>query len=221
MNDRLAKTISQGRKGAALVCLFIGVTQCVTAQTSGTDPTAAPPAPATTPEQSGYTPPTADQRFDSYVMSMFGPKAWLTGAASAGWGQLRDRPKEWQQGARGFGLRYGSAFAQHITRETLIYGASSLLHEDNRYIRSEETSAGARLKYAIESTFLARKDDGTRTFSFSRIGGMAGSSLISRTWQPESTGRLRSAGLNFSTSLALAVGFNVAREFLPKKLHLK
>ena len=50
---------------------------------------------------------------------------------------------------------------------------------------------------------------------------MAGSSLISRTWQPESTGRLRSAGLNFSTSLALAVGFNVAREFLPKKLHLK
>jgi hypothetical protein len=222
MSDRLAKTIANGRNGVACLCLLVAATQCATAQTADSGTTTTPPAPATTAaNQTSYTPPTADEKFNGYLMGMFGPKAWLTGAASAGWGQLRDRPKEWGEGARGFGLRYGSGFAQRITRETLIFGASSLLHEDNRYIASGQATTGARIKYALESTFLAWKDDGTRTFSFSRIGGMAGSSLISRSWQPPSTSGMRSAGLNFSVSLAVTAGFNVAREFMPKKLRSK
>jgi hypothetical protein len=172
----------------------------------------------TTPTPPAYTPITDSERLHNYLMGMVGPMTWVTGAASAGWGLLRDRPEEWGQGARGFGLRMGSGFAQRITRETLTFGASSLLHEDNRYIRSTETTNGARIEYALASTFLARKEDGNRRFSFSRIGGMAGSSLISRAWQPVSTGSMKSAGVNFSISLAFAAGFNVAREFLPKKL---
>jgi hypothetical protein len=33
-------------------------------------------------------------------------------------------------------LRFGSSYAEHIVQETLMYGASSALHEDNRYVRS-------------------------------------------------------------------------------------
>jgi len=167
---------------------------------------------------SSYAPPTADERTQLYFSTMFGPLSWFRGAAAAGWGQLRNRPEEWGQGARGFGLRYGSAWAQMATRATITAGAAALLHEDNRYFVSEETTKRARLKYALASTFLARSDDGSRHFSYSRIGGMAAASVISREWQPHSTSSMRSAGLNFAVSLGTAAGFNVAREFLPLKL---
>jgi len=164
-----------------------------------TNPPATPPDPVSIPSQP-YTPLTGDERLHGYIKATVGPMTWVTGAFSAGWGQLRDRPHEWGQGARGFGLRMGSGFAQRVTRETLTYGAASLLHEDNRYFRSTDTAKGKRLEYAILSTFLARKEDGTREFSYSRIGGMLGSSLISRTWQPASTGSMNSAGVNFGTA---------------------
>jgi hypothetical protein len=141
----------------------------------------------------------------------------VSGAASAGWGQAWHRPKEWQLGAEGYGMRYGSGYAQRIVRETLMYGSASLLHEDNRYFRSTASTNGGRLKHALLSTILARKDDGSSTFAYSRLGSMLGGSLISRTWQPVSTGSVNSAFLNFGTSVGVAAGFNVVKEFLPRK----
>jgi hypothetical protein len=148
---------------------------------------------------------------------MFGPLAWTSGAVSAGIGQWRNTPHEWEQGARGFGLRYGSGFATHVTRETITFAASTLLHEDNRYFRSQKSGTGARLKYAIFSTFLARRDDGTRRFSYSRIGGMFGSAMISRTWQPQSTGGVQDGFMNFGTQVGVVAGLNVVREFMPRR----
>jgi len=197
--------------GRTAAMVFLGLVLGGEAAAQITDPgTAAAP--------SAYVPLTREERLDLYFRSMFGPMAWVRSGISAGWGQLRDRPKEWNEGARGFGLRYGSATAERITRGTITAGAAALLHEDNRYFHPAATDKGARLKYALASTFLARKDDGTRRFSFSRIGGMGAAALISRTWQPESTSSMRSAGVNFGVMLGAAAGFNVAREFLPGKL---
>lgn len=44
----------------------------------------------------------------------------------------------------------------------------------------------------------------------------AGAALLSRTWQPHSTHSFRSAGLNLATSLGVATGMDVAREFWPR-----
>jgi hypothetical protein len=69
----------------------------------------------------------------------------------------------------------------------------------------------------VKSTFLARRDDGSRRISYSRIVAFAGAALISRLWQPRSTNSLHSAALNFGTSMGVAAGFDVAREFWPHK----
>jgi hypothetical protein len=114
-------------------------------------------------------------------------------------------------------MRFGSGYAQRITRETLMFGSSSLLHEDNRYLKSTATTTGGRLTHAIFALFTAHKEDGSTRFSYSRIGSMLGASFISRTWQPPSTGSVNSAFANFGTAVGVNVGFNVAREFLPKK----
>jgi len=164
-----------------------------------------------------YKPLTEGDRLRLYLKGLSSPFSIVGSAASAGIGQWGDKPERWKQGATGYGYRFASSYAQHITQETLQFGLSSLLQEDNRYFASGESTRGTRVKYAIESTFLARRNDGTRRFSFSRILAMAGASFISRSWQPHDTSKLHSAGVNFATSVGVAVGFNVAREFWPRK----
>ena len=167
--------------------------------------------------QPGATPITGRDRLRWYLRSTISPLSFVTSAASAGFGQWRDTPKEWREGAEGYGLRFASSYGEHVVRETLAFGASSVLHEDNRYRRSEESDVRPRIRYAVASTFLARRDDGSRRVSFSRVGPFAGAALISRLWQPKSTHSPRGAAVNFGTSIGIAAAFNVVREFWPRK----
>ena len=92
-----------------------------------------------------------------------------------------------------------------------------MLREDNRYFVSGRTGNLHRLLYAIESPFLARHNDGSRHISYSHIGAVIGAALISRAWQPPSTSGMRSATLNGVTSISISIGFDVAREFWPRR----
>jgi hypothetical protein len=170
-----------------------------------------------TTSQPGVAPITGGERLRWYLKATVSPLSFVTSAASAGWGQWRDRPKEWREGTEGYGSRFASSYGEHVVRETLAFGTSSALHEDNRYIRSGESDFQPRIRYAVGSTFLARRDNGSRRLSFSRIGAFAGAALISRLWQPRSTRGPRSAAVNFGTSIGVAAAFNVVREFWPRK----
>lgn len=195
---------------------------CLTAQTSNSADRLdlrTPETVSATAHKPAFVPITQSDRLRQYLKDVASPMSFVNSAAVAGIGQWENSPKEWKQGAEGFGLRYASAFGEHIVRESLLFGASSALHEDNRYIRSGQSGFEPRLWYAVTSAFLARRDDGTRRISISRIGAFAGASLISRTWQPPSTGGIQDAAGNFATSMGVAVGFNVVREFLPDVWH--
>ena len=164
---------------------------------------------------------TQEARLRSYGKELVSPVSFLSSAVGAGIGQWRDRPPEWKQGGEGFGLRFGSSFAQHVTGSTLMFGLSSALHEDNRYFQSGDAAFGSRLRYALESTVLARHDDGSRHVSFSRIGALAGAAMISRAWQPAHYRTVRGGVASFGVSMAVTAGFQVAREFLPALLHAR
>jgi hypothetical protein len=164
---------------------------------------------------SAQTPGTHQVR--DFLRDTFSPLSLVRSAASAGIGQWRDSPRQWKQGGEGYGRRYASSYAQHIVAATLMFGSSSVLHENNRYVPSGQSSVGSRVRYALKSTFQARREDGARRISISRIGALAGASLISRLWQPQGTDRFRTAGVNFGTSIGAAMGFEVAREFWPHK----
>lgn len=168
-----------------------------------------------------YTPPTQKERLRYYFRQMFSPESVLRSAAAAGINQGLNTPGEWGQGAEGYGRRFASSYGGHIVQSTVMYGASAVLHEDNRYFLSGRSGVGARLKYAIASAFLARHDDGSAHFSFSRMGSYAAASAISRTWQPPSTRGFENAASSFGIAIAAEAGFNVAREFLPGILHTR
>ena len=160
---------------------------------------------------------TEGDRLRWYLKATISPISLATSAASAGFGQWRERPGEWRQEAEGSGRRWASSYGEHVVRETLVFAASSALHEDNRYIRSGESDLRPRISYAVESTFLARRDNGSRRLSFSKIGAFAGAALVSRLWQPGSTRSPRNAAVNFGTTIGIAAAFNVVREFWPRK----
>ena len=84
---------------------------------------------------------------------------------------------------------------------------------------SGESAVGSRIKYAIGSTFLARRDDGSRRLAFSRLGASAGTAFLSRRWQPRSTNSTGDALTSFGIAMGAEAGFNVAREFLPSIFH--
>jgi hypothetical protein len=177
-----------------------------------------PPSPtiqASGPTAAEFLPMTRSERLRSYVRSISDGESVLLAAASAGIRQAENSPKEWHGRAEGFGYRVGDAYAQHVIRRTLQYGASSVLHEDNRYFASGDTGFLRRAKYAVASTFLARRDNGQRQISFSRLGGAAGASFISRAWQPLSTTSAGDGATSFGIAMGTDVGFNLFREFWP------
>jgi hypothetical protein len=185
-----------------------------------TDPT--PDAFRTSVQTVEFTPMTRSERFRNYLTGTFGRNSLATAVAHAGLDQLRDSPAEWGQGSAAFADRLGNTYAKHIIRRTLEFGASSALHQDNRYFASGDTGVWRRTKYAIASTFLARRDDGRRTFAYARIGSAAGTAFISRAWQPPSTTDASHAASSFGFTMAADLGTNVFREFWPDlKRHLK
>jgi hypothetical protein len=173
-------------------------------------------APATSsPPPPEFAPMTCSERLRNYVVDAAGYESILRSAASAGIRQAEGTPKEWGGGAKGYGERVGNSFAEHFIDQTLQYGISAALHEDNRYFVSGQTGFFVRTRYAIKSTLLARHDNGSQHFSFSRIGGAAGGAFISREWQPRSATSAGDGAVTFGITMASDIGFNVFREFWP------
>ena len=165
-----------------------------------------------------YTPMTQGERTKYYLAHTFSAESVLRSATGAAILQGLNTPSEWGQGAEGYGLRFANSWGQHFIRSTFMFGASSVLHEDNRYFQSGKSGFWPRFKYAVASTFLAARDDGTRRLSFSRIGSYTATAFLSREWQPPSTRGPESAANALGVALGVEIGFNVAREFFPKIL---
>lgn len=168
-----------------------------------------------TAKLSSYAPLTTSERWRLYLISAYGPGAILRAAAAGGIAQWNDTPKEWKQGSEAFGDRFGNSFAKHVIRKTLESGAAAALHEDNRYFRSTDTGFGKRMKHAVGSVFVARNEAGREHFAYSRIGAAAGSSFVSRAWQPSSATSSADAAINFGITMGIDMGWNVFKEFRP------
>ena len=141
--------MGQALRLAPAACVFGGLlcAQFCLAQTQNSaDRMAASSAAGSQP---GSAPITEGDRLRWYLKATISPLSFVTSAASAGFGQWRDRPKEWREGAEGYGLRFASSYGEHVVRETLMFGASSALHEDNRYVRSGESDLRPRIRYAV------------------------------------------------------------------------
>jgi len=210
------------QKTAICACVLFVAQHRALAQTAAGDEIQKPAnaaAAAAAPRQLPFIPMTQAQRLRYYFNSTFSLSTLAVAAAGAGTLQLWNIPKEWGQGAEGYGRRMGDLYGQHIIVQTLMYGSSSLLHEDNHYFRSGKSGLWPRLRYAAMSALITRRDDGSTRFAYTRIGSFAAGAFISRAWQPRSITSAGDGAVNFGSFVAVQVGFNVAREFFPRFIH--
>jgi hypothetical protein len=210
-------TVTKFRRRASISFLALIFFAAGMAHGQDADRVSATP-PATTREKLARL--TETERAREYLKELINPLSFVESAASSAWGQLRDRPHEWGEGGAGYGRRFASSFGQHAVEDTLKFGLANALHEDNRYVASGRRGFGPRLIYALETTLQSRDQDGDRQVSYSKIGSLAGASLLSRLWQPHSTGGAGNGAVNFGISVAFAASLNVAREFMPRGMFL-
>jgi hypothetical protein len=165
--------------------------------------------------QDQFKPLTAKQRLEAYSDGLLSPFHFFMAGVSAGVTQARNVPPEWGQGAEGYERRYANYYAYATVSNMLQMVGEDLLHEDNLYYGSGEHGVWRRVKYAVESSVLARSSDGTRHFSISQVGSTAGAAFISRLWQPKDDRSASDGAISFGIGMATNAGVNIAREFLP------
>jgi hypothetical protein len=168
----------------------------------------------TTPD---YVFPTPRERFNRYVKSTVGPERLLRTAASAGISQWNDSPKEWGQGAKGYGKRFASHLSQNAINQTVTYGLDSALKLDTGFQRSKREGFFPRLKDALAQNVTSRNKSGGRVVSVPRFAGVySGAILATETWYPDRYSY--KDGLRIGTvTLLTGFGINVLREFVIRR----
>lgn len=168
--------------------------------------------------QVAYQPPTQAERNRLYLKSLIEPFGYAKTALSAGLDQWGDKPEEWEQGGSGYGKRFANIAAQRAVHRTFTYLAASALHEDNRYFPSGEHGVWKRTRYALLSSVLARREDGSRRVSLSEIGGTAAGAFAARLWLPRSQNSAGDGAVSFGISMAGNAASSVLKEFMPDLL---
>jgi len=137
---------------------------------------------------------------------------------SAVFNEIRDTPHEWGRGADGFAKRAGNSFGQRAIKATVELGVSEWTHEDLHYHRLGEGGIFGRVKHVAVTTFWVPRDNGTgNTLAVGRITGAFAAAEISRTWMPSRVATFGAGMQTFGISMGLDAGFNLVREFWPRK----
>lgn len=162
-----------------------------------------------------YVRPTQKTMVINYTFDAFGPYPIVGASFAAGINQLSNAPPEWNQGAEGFGKRFGSDFGIAAVGTTARYGLAEAFKEDTLYYRCECRGTFLRLRHAAISTLTARRGEGGhRAFSLSAlVAPYAGSMAAVYGWYPNRFGA-KDAFRMGNYSLMGYVGGNIALEFL-------
>ena len=173
---------------------------------------------------------TVHQKFMSYAIGTFGPRALVIPMFPAGYQMAwppSHYPREWRDGAGAVGRNYGDQLAEVATRETARFATAAILHEDMRYEPSELANPLGRTLHALTYTFLNRSDNGNRELAWDNFVGAAAGGYVGRLYLPTGFNDMSHANTRMAFQFGfLAVG-NVTHEFAPEldrfsqKIHFK
>ena len=132
----------------------------------------------------GYQRPSEKVKLVNYLFDAYGPFPLVGSALVAGINQADNSPRDWDQGIRGYGRRWGSDFGIGAITTSTRYGLAELLREDTLYYRCECSGFFPRMRHALISTFTGRRgEDGHRVFSIpSLVAPYVGELVAVNAW---------------------------------------
>jgi len=165
-----------------------------------------------------WTKPEVDDHWRDFKRKLIWKGPLAKTLLSATFNEIRNSPHEWGRGADGFAKRAGNSLGQRAVKATVELGASEWTHEDLHYHRLGEGSFFRRIGHAAAGTFWVRRDNGEgSTLAVGRITGAFAAGQVSRTWMPDRVATFSAGMQTFGSTLGLDVGWNLFREFWPRK----
>jgi Carboxypeptidase regulatory-like domain len=162
-------------------------------------------------------PLTSKLKFQLALRSSVDPVTFFGVGVLAAIDQAADTPN-YVQGAKGYGERFGAAYADGFT-DIMIGGAvlPSLLHQDPRYFYQGTGTTKSRILHALSTPFICKGDNGRWQPNYSSVGGDLASGAIANLYYPASD---RGVRLVFGNALITTGGRMVnglVQEFLLRK----
>ena len=167
------------------------------------------------PRNASVQPLSPKEKLEFCLNATFGPVGLLGSGLSAGVDQWRDYPKEWGQGAEGYGRRFAASLGQRTVENSLRFVTTTALHEDPRYFASDQKSFSRRVRHAIASVFATRTDSGGRRLNVSELASTVGSQFIANQWYPPRVATTNDALRESAITLGLDAARNLAKELWP------
>jgi hypothetical protein len=164
-----------------------------------------------------HPPPLSVGKKFKLASQYLNPYTFVFVAAEAGINQARNSPRDYGQGAEGFGKRYGAGFADGLSDGLFVTGVyPSLLRQDPRYYRLGDGGFSHRAGYAVTRILVTRQDSGRKAFNFSEVLGSFSSSALAMTYYPTNQRDFSDVAERAGIQFAFDAGFNLLKEFYPE-----
>ena len=138
--------------------------------------------------------------------------------------QLRDEPKQWPQGADGFGRRIGTRYTQGMAKSTGSFLIGALNREDPRTHppaipgcdhtqHAQKSGLWPRTGSALLRVVWAHRDNCTDFIAFSHFAGALSSGFVGRAWTPDPHNTIGQAFMRSGTAFGGDIGASLFSEF--------
>lgn len=167
-----------------------------------------------------HAPPMgAKQKFQLAFKSVSDPIAFLGAGVRAGAEQANNSYPGFGQGMKGYGKRYGAAYADSFTGRMMSSAIfPSLFRQDPRYFYKGSGSKASRAFYAISAAVICRGDNGRWQPNYSEVLGNFAAGGISNLYYPSGSRGLSLTLVDGLIETAGRSGNNLIREFVLRGL---
>lgn len=155
-------------------------------------------------------------KFTLFLRQNFDYSSLVMSAAGAGISQASDSPKEFGQGAIGYGRRYWHVYADAIGGNFFTnFMLPSLTHQDPRYYALGHGGVFRRTGYAVSRLFVIKSDAGNWTYNLPETLGNGMGAALSNAYYPSSLTGWTHTYQRWGLQFAIDGGYNLLKEFWP------
>jgi hypothetical protein len=161
-------------------------------------------------------PLSTGQKFKLFVNQSISPAYFVVSGMSAGFGQARNSPAAYGQGASGYFSRFGASMARGSSGA--FFGSfvlGSALHQDARFFPQTNPTIWGTVKYSVSRIVITRNDKGQEVFNSSYLGGQLMAESLANAYLPASEQTAAKTFERVGTDIGWKIAGNIFKQYWP------
>ena len=161
-------------------------------------------------------PLSARDKFELFVNESISPETILISGFGAGIEQWRDTPPGYDQGADGYGKRFGASMATGASSNFIgTFLAASALRQDPRFFPQLHPTFWGSIKYSARRLVVTRSDAGNEVFNASGLIGPLAGETLANTYLPKTEQTGAKTAERYGFDLAWKFAGNMFKNYWP------